>query len=222
MISNIEMQNLWDGSFESGFDNILYPKEPLIRFINRKIRKQISLGKFQNILKGEDGGLRALDFGCGTGRQALFMSEFGIDSYGLDISEVAINEAKKLSREMKIGNQQNFSCYGGGANIPFSDNFFDLTISCGGVLGCIPKENLPCILREIARITKTYCFFVLIEARPQDNRGFEPLQIRFNQETINEYFSSNFVFENIEKETLQDLSKNTETITYNLTLKVKK
>ena len=62
----------------------------------------------------------------------------------------------------------------------------------------------------------------MIETRVQDDRGFEPLQIKFNEKTIKKYFSSNFIFENIEKETLQDLSKNTETITYNLTLKVKK
>ena len=112
MNSDIEIQNLWDKSFENGFDNILYPKEALIRFMNRKVRRQVAFGKFQNILENND--LKALDFGCGIGRQVLFMNEFGIDAYGIDISEVAIREAKKLSKEMHIGKEDNFHCYGGG------------------------------------------------------------------------------------------------------------
>jgi len=39
---------------------------------------------------------RALDFGCGTGRSARFLSECGFQVVGVDIADVMIREARKL------------------------------------------------------------------------------------------------------------------------------
>lgn len=60
---------------------------------------------FGRILKyefGQDGthGERTLDFGCGQGATSFFFARNGYDAYGVDISEVDINIAKKSTPQM--------------------------------------------------------------------------------------------------------------------------
>jgi SAM-dependent methyltransferase len=42
------------------------------------------------------GGLRALDFGCGTGRSSRFLRNLGLDVIGVDISEAMLSQAHAL------------------------------------------------------------------------------------------------------------------------------
>src|SRR5882724_1592205 len=42
------------------------------------------------------GGLRALDFGCGTGRSSRFLRNLGLNVTGVDISEAMLDQARAL------------------------------------------------------------------------------------------------------------------------------
>jgi len=66
-------------------------------------------------------GKRALEVGCGTGHWSRFLSEYGFEVTGLDISESMIDEA--LQKDLK-----NVSFHlGDGHLLPFADRSFDLT-----------------------------------------------------------------------------------------------
>ena len=42
-------QNLWEDSYKNGENILFYPHNELVRFLNRFIKKQISLDSFENI-----------------------------------------------------------------------------------------------------------------------------------------------------------------------------
>lgn len=91
------------------------------------------------------------------------MAEFGIKTKGIDISQVAINEAKKLYTSLSV--RQNlapveFQTYDG-EQIPFDDNSFDFSVSYG-VLDSLPFELAKKLVKEIERVSKTYFFVSLI------------------------------------------------------------
>ncbi|MWV61801.1 methyltransferase domain-containing protein [Helicobacter saguini] len=108
--------------------------------------------------------LSALDFGCGIGRQSLLLSEFHIESYGIDISSEAINEAKNLAnlfvKNLDSIKMPHFSVYDG-EKIPFDDNFFDFSMSYG-VLDSMPFSLAKSLFNEMCRVSKKYIFLSLI------------------------------------------------------------
>lgn len=157
------LKNLWDIAFRNGENFVFYPYNSLVQFLNRFIAKQTSLGNFKPIYSPKPScnstKLRALDFGCGIGRQTLLLSEFGIESYGIDISDSAIALAKDLSRQLNLN--ANFQS-SNSETLPFGEDFFDFTISCGAVLNCMPQSLAEHFLNQIARVTKKYCFLMLL------------------------------------------------------------
>jgi len=149
----------WEASYSRKENFIYFPKEEIIKFLNRFIKKKISLDKYRQILKSNK-KLRALDFGCGIGRSTILLKEFDIDGYGIDISENAIQESKKLSKHLGF-NKTNFFKVFNGEKIQFKDNFFDFTISdC--VLDSMSFDLAKQHIKEIDRVTKKYFFLSLI------------------------------------------------------------
>lgn len=89
------------------------------------------------------------------------MHEFGIDSYGIDISETAISMAKEIARYYGYTELvEKFVCYDG-FNIPFEDNFFDICV-CEGVLDSMYFDLAKTLIKEIDRVTQKLCFISLI------------------------------------------------------------
>lgn len=150
----------WEESYKRGENFIFYPHEECVRFINRFIKKKISAeDKFVDILKSEK-RLKALDFGCGVGRTSILLNEFNIESYGIDISENAINEAKKFAKKTGCSDNIDFRAYDG-ENIPFENNFFDFSMS-HAVLDSLSFELAKKLVKEIDRVTKKYFYLSLI------------------------------------------------------------
>ena len=110
--------------------------------------------------------LRGLDFGCGIGRMTILLHEFDIDGYGIDISQNAVIEGKKLSKHFGFNLESYLQAYDG-EKIPFDDNYFDFTIS-EGVLDSMPFELAKKLIKDIERVTKRYFFLSLISAESAD------------------------------------------------------
>ena len=86
----------WEESYERGENNILYPQEEVVRFLNRYITKKLdySGGRRELIEANKHNKIRCLDFGSGVGVHSMLCEEFGLEAYGVDISNIAINKAK--------------------------------------------------------------------------------------------------------------------------------
>lgn len=95
----------------------------------------------QELKKGD----RILDIGCGYGLFLKVCDKYGLETYGIDVVEEAINEAKKVTKaKLYIHNVDN------GLEM-FKDEFFDI-VTLFDVI-----EHLQCpykVLREVYRVLK--------------------------------------------------------------------
>ncbi len=102
---------------------------------------------------------KILDIGCAKGYLIKNFIKNGFPkSYGLDISEYAINSAPNEIVERLIKASV--------LKIPFPDDFFDFTI-CLDVLQELSEDTIPTALREIQRVSKT-SFVVVPAAKNED------------------------------------------------------
>jgi ubiquinone/menaquinone biosynthesis C-methylase UbiE len=87
-----------------------------------------------------------LDVGCSIGNGVKMFNEMGKDTTGLDVSEVAVNIAKK--RNLK-------TICGSATKIPFENNSFDL-LSSTDVLEHLLPEDIDKSINELIRVSKKY------------------------------------------------------------------
>ena len=90
---------------------------------------------------------KVLDIGCGKGFLLYEIKKIvpEIDIYGIDISSYAIENSKKeIKKYLKVANAN---------SLPFSDNYFDLTISIN-TLHCLHSYDLEKALKEMERVSK--------------------------------------------------------------------
>lgn len=89
-------------------------------------------------------GKRLLDVGCGNGFLLRAACEAGLETYGIDISDVAIELARQNAPDanVKVGSAEDLS---------YSDDFFDY-LTCVGTLEHCSDMNRA--LREMYRVTK--------------------------------------------------------------------
>lgn len=98
---------------------------------------------FPSILKFEK-NQKILDVACGLGRLLEASQEFGPELYGFDISDVAVEKAKKIlpNAHIQTANAE---------EMPYPDNTFD-NVTC---LGSLERMlDLDRVLQEIKRVAK--------------------------------------------------------------------
>src|SRR3989338_5939905 len=141
----------WEESYKRGENFIFGQKDESIKFLNRFVRKRTGVNTFRDILDFSK-TIRGLDYGCGVGGQTILMKAYGIDAYGVDISSVAIETARNFTVHSGYPDMvDRFQLIAGG-NIPFTDNFFDITIS-EAVLDSMKFDIAKKSLQEIDRVT---------------------------------------------------------------------
>lgn len=219
-------QKEWDDSFARLENNILYPKEEIIKFINRYIRKKISENEeYFDILhqREPNQNLKGLDFGCGNGRQTILLEEFNIEGYGCDISNEAIQMAKKNAEHHNKNYMRDRFVKINDTKLPYSNEFFNICIadSCLDSMYFSVAKN---IIKEIGRVTKNYIYLSLIagdarnfaknkndESMVKSDHEFGTIQSYFNIKKINELISEiDFkiisLYKNTENDEINDIS----------------
>ena len=92
-----------------------------------------------NLKKGD----KILDVGCGKGFLVKDLCNIGIEAYGIDISNYALeNCEKEISNRLKIGSAD---------NLPFEDNSFNAVISINTVHNLERKQCVKAV-KEIERL----------------------------------------------------------------------
>ncbi len=129
--------------------------EPMIKFISRYVQRRVGVNEY---VKRKNVDL-ALDVGCGNGNSIEFLFKQGIQTKGIDLSEIAITNTKErmnqygFQPEIMVQNAQDMT---------FNDKTFDLVLS-DGVLDHVNNEISENIISEIYRIMKddAYLFISL-------------------------------------------------------------
>lgn len=181
------LKDKWNQSYQRKENYIYYPKNEIIIFLSRYIRKRIGMQKFQNIYDFSK-TVKACDYGCGIGRQTILLKEFGIDAYGIDISQEAIKEAKYLASSLGM-NLDNNLIVGDGETVPFENNFFDFSIA-ESVLDSTCFQIAQSIIAELDRVTKKYCFISLISGDYCQDPCFSDKKVTtaHEKDTIQSYY----------------------------------
>ncbi len=93
---------------------------------------------------------RAVDVGCGTGSDAMFLAASGFDVLGIDLSDSAISLACERARSENVAAK---FVHASVFEIPVADASVDL-VTDRGLLHHVPAELHPKYAQEIARILK--------------------------------------------------------------------
>lgn len=121
-------EEFWQGLVKKG--HISWDKESEEDLLLRE--RNSTLSKYLN---GVEVG-NALDLGCGSGSQSFYLSSVGFNCTGIDISQTAIDEGKKLSDKLDMSIE--FIC-GDACDFKFDKQFDLITDSC--LLHCLVWED---------------------------------------------------------------------------------
>ena len=188
-----DKKQAWETAYTSGDNLLFYPHEEIIRFFSRYIRKKVSINNFLNVSENIDEE-RLLDLGCGIGRHIIFANEMGIDAYGIDLSQTAINFALKWASARDISEPTSKIIQGDVRELPWPDDFFQYAVS-HGVLDSMPFEVATAACAELARVMKTgglfYCDLISGDdsAHSREFSGEELITTEHERGTLQYYFN---------------------------------
>lgn len=142
-------------------------------------------GSFVKLLTGHVkklSALRALDAGCGEGKNAVYLAQQGAVVDAIDMSELAIQNGQRVWADVPGVRWQ----VGDIRNIAFPNEHYDVVVAYG-VLHCLSSKGaLADVLARLQRATRIGGYFALcaFNSRRQDLRahpGFEPCLIAHSE-----------------------------------------
>ena len=117
-----------------------------------------SLGFTEEWLRQRCQDKKVLDYCCGNGELTMTLAKKGAHAYGIDISPLSIENAKKAAAGQGLSQTTNFSVQDA-EHMTFEDNFFDVIV-CHGVLHHLDvKKAFP----ELARVLKPTGQIICVE-----------------------------------------------------------
>lgn len=180
----------WEESYLRGENHIFFPKEEIVKFLSRHVRKMTSPGQCADVV-ALPADAKALDLGCGIGRQTILLREYGFQAFGLDISQHAIEKAQALAQSMGKSEGTHFSLLEG-TKLPFDRHFFNVSI-CESVLDSMPYSTACELIQELDRVTNGHCFISIISGddfnHHREFSGEEVVRSEFEQGTLQSYFN---------------------------------
>jgi ubiquinone/menaquinone biosynthesis C-methylase UbiE len=183
-------KDAWDKSYESRDNFVFYPHEEVIRFVSRFIRKRIGLDEFLDV----DGGGRILDLGCGIGRHVMYCHDMGLEAYGIDLSDSAIQVAREWAVSKGFSDSERKIQQGDIRRIPWDDEFFRFAVS-HGVLDSMSFEIARAACVELARVMSPggmfYCDLISGDdsQHAREFSGEEMVSADHEQGTVQLYFN---------------------------------
>lgn len=126
------------------------PQKDVLRFL-KYLKKEAEM---------EIKGLRALDLGCGTGRNTNYLASLGNSVVGIDISQTAIKIAADRAKEMKLGEKVKYIVGDIGQKFSFTDDYFDLILDITSSNSLNEQERDNYIKEAFRVLKKDGVFFV--------------------------------------------------------------
>lgn len=133
------------------------------RLVSGSIEPQASVKDFLRFVRREQKlpleNLNVLDLGCGNGKNSIYIA--GLDGTnevtGIDISETALTEARKLAYEAEVDEQTEFMKQSIGVALPFPSESFDLILDVTSS-NSLSEAERTLYLNETHRVLKSSGF----------------------------------------------------------------
>jgi ubiquinone/menaquinone biosynthesis C-methylase UbiE len=183
----------WNASYRTRETFIYYPHEEIVRFVSKYVRKRTGLHSFQNA-GGGDVPPRLLDLGCGSGRHVVYAHEMGLEAYGIDVSDTAVEQARAWAEEAGMRGAAERIVAGDVRALPWGDGTFDAAVS-HGVLDSMHFEIAQAGMRETSRVLKAGGWFYCDLVSGDDSRharefaGEEIADWEREKGTVQSYFN---------------------------------
>ena len=187
----------WDLSYKRLENNLKYPNEELIKFLNKFILKRKSKKKIKSIF---------LDLGCGNGRNTKYILENGFNVVGIDLSKIAISNTRKLLKRSKFSPSRYKLINTSSDNFQYKKDSFDYIIS-DSTLDSMPINEFKKTLKLIYNSIKPngLIYLNLINKKNVTHKGkflnsYDFLiKSKHENNTIQSYFDSKRIKENFKQ-----------------------
>jgi len=122
----------------------------------------IDLHLLDQILKGTfKQGMRICDAGCGEGRNLIYFLKNGYDVYAVDKNPNAVKMARMQARSLNSHIGPDHFILGDLANLPFSDQYFDVLFSVNVLHLVDDEDQFNQIMDEFFRVLKSKALLML-------------------------------------------------------------
>jgi ubiquinone/menaquinone biosynthesis C-methylase UbiE len=130
----------WDALYRTGkylrFWDLQHPSPELVTFLANEV---------------DVVGRKALDIGCGSGRDCILMARSGFQTFGVDLSHEAIKIAKRRAARERLF----ISLLQADAiHLPFRANYFDLITDRGCFHHLLSEDSRDGYAREVVRLLR--------------------------------------------------------------------
>lgn len=121
----------------------------------KSIFGDIDIYLFDQLLKGRiQKGMTVLDAGCGNGRNSIYLMKAGVDVYGVDSSEKAIQQIRESAVQISPDIPWQHFMVADLASLPHASAMFDVVI-CSAVLHFSKEEaHFRSMVQELVRVLK--------------------------------------------------------------------
>jgi len=183
----------WNESYKRGENYIFYPKEEVVKFLNRFVRKKVNLREYKDLIKLPKNP-RGLDLGCGIGVQSVLLSEFGFNTVGVDISDMAIKKAEEIKSFKNISNLE-FKVLNK-ISLDFPKNYFDIAIS-DSVLDSMEFSFAREYMIQLDKVVSKIVYLNIISNESNETKLAEDVIVKTSHElnTIQSYYDYNRILE---------------------------
>jgi SAM-dependent methyltransferase len=144
---------------EREFHNVVFSEHtraPLAKFYEVQ---RPAFERYEALLARASSGSRALEYGCGPGSYAYFLARRGVEVTGIDISDVAIDQARERAEREGLADRCTFEVMDA-EHLDLPADAFDLV--CGSAI--LHHLDLRLALDEIARVLRKGGGGVFLEA----------------------------------------------------------
>ena len=132
---------------------------------------------------------RALDLGCGTGTNAVTLTQHGWQAVGVDFSPKAIAKARKRAAQQALHIEFHI---GDVSDLGFLQGPFDYVLDIGCLFTLSPEQQMR-YAGEVARLLCSDAAYMLYAWLPQERRG---RRMGLSVQAVEDLFKTHFILTN--------------------------
>ncbi|CAI8998856.1 Methylase involved in ubiquinone/menaquinone biosynthesis [Brevibacillus sp. IT-7CA2] len=183
----------WETSYKNKDNFVYYPHEEIIRFTSKYIRKRTGQSEFMDRYPNLENH-KLLDLGCGIGRHVIYAHQMGLDAYGIDLSETAVQLAIDWAKKEGINSPEDKIKQGYTQNLPWENDYFQFAVSHG----VLDSMNFSVALQSVEEINRVlvkgglfYCDLISGDdsSHSREYNGEVEVETAHEKGTIQSYFN---------------------------------